>query len=186
MKRSIRKKLVETFDERIPEECSSFERVPRKEQPRGGGLYVRRGEHMSVFVLLQPHDSKEEFTIELAGSKEGRFPWSMIGDGFAWHEADDSNAVCDAAPCSTFRIRLSLLWPPYDDYWWRVSSFRMPDASDFDAVNAYIFNESATDAIQPDLLGTAVEDAIKKLKQFGLPYIDAVEAAARAYGTRSC
>jgi hypothetical protein len=184
MRKSFAKALVKEFKARFPERFPGFPEVPKSQRTRGGVLCSRRPRNVYTgFVYLQLHDARDVFTIEIAGSTGDVFPWECVGSAPAWEEKGKPIFACrDAPPRPRFRIRLSELWPPNNDFWWGVSSFKEPDIGDNEAWEAYIFDDAVEDKIEPDLIDQSLDDVFQKLAEYGMPYFEAVARAAEKRG----
>ncbi len=178
MKPSHRKLLIEYFAARIDTIAPDFSPAPKKIASKSGFLLARKGGRMSTFIHLQPHDRKEMFTLEIAGSKNGLFPWSLLSDEVAWNGYGIPSDVEAAPPASKFRLRLPMLWTPPQDHWWPVSSYKEPDPGDNAGWDEYVFNDAIEDAIRPDCLQESVNAAVSEIAKYGLPYMNACQFGA--------
>jgi hypothetical protein len=121
-------------------------------------------DELHCFVILVPsRKSTDEFTIEIGWSTRGRFPERARPAGIASPERSEFGE-------EEFTCRMNDLWAT-GDVWWQVTEF---DPMDPESQLSYILAgakpisaEEAQAAVAPK-----VEDAIEKLVDHGVPYLE--------------
>jgi hypothetical protein len=123
---------------------------------------------LTFFVMLQPLDNKDQFTVEIAWSDDGKFPWRELGLRFFKIESPRS------------RRRLARLWSKaqIDPVWEVVRSRTLEESrarsqaqsrGDREEVRRLdqLIDVSVEEAIQR--VSPLVADAVQKLIDYGLP-----------------
>lgn len=109
------------------------------------------------FVILIPNSKDDEFTVEIAWSKKGRFP--ELG-GRPNHLDERPEAVDE------YSVRLPYLVNKTDEFWC------VPKKKFGDPVQEIIFNmQKPTDEEAVNALTPLVDDCIEKIIKYGIPHI---------------
>lgn len=115
------------------------------------------------WIVLSPSNKgHDEFNVLLGWSKHARYPeLSMVP--CAQSPSPDRNEFS----YEEYLTRLAYLWSN-DDYWWVISEFHAPTTA-----------QELADSIKPitatqarETVAPIVSDAINKIKEFGLPYLE--------------
>jgi hypothetical protein len=169
MRSDYGKLLRSAFEQKLLAALPQFTRSNETQIPPGCRLYEWLiSTQLTAYLLLVPSDS-EHFTIEIGWTHGGPFPFALFIPQVIRH--------------GSFRCRLSRMWNPPCDYWWKVTAQRTVKDMTLEEIGRF-----DTDFLNPppkmtdadrEVLRTAVDDAIQKIKQYAIPYFEQV---AQDYG----
>lgn len=120
-------------------------------------------EELHCWIVLSPSPKDyDEFTVLIGWSKKGRYPeLSMVPCGEL--PTPERNEFGN----EEYLTRLPFLWAN-EDKWWVVKPFIAPvSLEDFMASLEPVAATEAKEAVEP-----LVEDAIRKITAFGIPYLE--------------
>lgn len=164
MRSELGKAVRKRFGERLKEALSQFDAIKGEKQiAPGSSLYQwRLGPNLDFYLLLQVHHTEDWFTLELAWTRNGRWPAFAMLPGTPDGEPKNGD----------LRFRLGRLWAdPREDVWWQLAP-RPPAGADFDAYTKRVPVAEALARVEP-----LVEDAVQRLVRYGMPYLAKVSAA---------
>lgn len=170
MRSKLRKKLIQRFDALMKENLSQFERLSNEIIPKECSLYGLKvlPPALSLFICLQTHRLRDDFTIEIGLSDKGRWPQSPLSKPYTNIENGE------------FRFRLiHLIRDDNLDIWWtfdkKISSSVLNSQADaiarlraFDTITETPLEECVKE-IEPQ-----IQDSFEKILKFALPYFKAV------------
>lgn len=159
MRGPIRKALLAQVAREFEQRFSRFKRIePESDSPIWMWDFAP---NLKFFVMLQPFERKDQFAVEVGWSDSADFPWRDLGD--LSHIAEPR-----------LRSRLSWLWARGNEspVWDLAPEKTAAIEGDLEAVR-----RGESQAYPPDppveqilsRVGPAVDDAIHKLVQYGLP-----------------
>jgi len=160
MRSPLRKLTIELFRKTMKEQLPLLEPISKgKESPMWS---LRIGSRLTFFILLSiPHDY-DKFYVEIAWSKNGKFPWN-----------DYSEFVKVELP--QCRERLHRFWSKEDDTPWSI----VPELSHEERMKIIIESDDDDDTPlrQPDppveealkRVPPLVEDAVGKVVEYAIP-----------------
>ena len=174
MRKEFAKILRQAFGARLRTAAPGFGEMKLRSDYLGPGerAYADTvGEHIRRWIVLSPSaKDRDEFTVLIGWSTLGRYPeLGMIPCADMPSEARTEFAR------EEYLIRLSMLWSTQDP-WWVVRPWKGGSLKALQASMAPITPEEAERRVIP-----AVDDAIGRLVDIGLPYLDEF---ARAVGAR--
>ena len=163
MRGPLKKEMLACFKKQIETRLSQFKPIPENRDP---WIWEWRVEgNRTFFVLLQPMEKRDQFTVEVSWSESGQFPWGEIGT----RKID--------RPIG--RLRLPNLWA-HDEVGdvWDVDPAKSAGARlHLDALRKGVSGpypvDSPIDQILPGIPALVI-DAVDKLVQFGLPLFQQV------------
>jgi hypothetical protein len=158
MRSPLRKELFACFQRKLLERFAQFALFEK-----GRGTWTWRwtiAPHLTFFLFLQAYDDKDQFTVEVAWSDDGEFPFGAIGRT----KIDEPQG----------RQRLGKLWDKGPEIpVWDV------DPEHSARVREYLKSLSSDQVLEypPDLpiekalprVAPLVDDALDKFEQFGMP-----------------
>lgn len=171
MRKEYGKALHAAFEERMHETFPDF--LPTKVQSKltfPGERYFCRsvGDRLRLWVILVPSPKAESFTVEVGWSRLGRFPELSGRPSSRFPSPERTEFAQDE-----YFARLASLWTTHDP-WWEVEPFSMTDIMENILRSASpVSPEAAREKVAP-----AVEDAIEKLRVYGVPYLTEFQNAA--------
>jgi hypothetical protein len=72
-----------------------------------------------------------------------------------------------------FRFRIGLLWPPHEDFWWRVSQEPEPDLEELANVD---FTKPETVQVDSKFIAAQIDDVMCRIRVYVIPYFEKVAA----------
>jgi hypothetical protein len=161
----LRKGFHETLSKRLPE----FTVVNDATVPPGCRLYERRvcgcG---SEYILLVISPTTDRFTLECAWSRSCSFPaFAPISSPV---DVPAKGIRRDEPGGSTYRFRLASLWSQGKDYWWSLEP--TPEAAYATQGAHNIPTDSG--ARTCGTINQCIDDAVARLEQFGIPFLQHV------------
>lgn len=160
MRPAIRKSLVSHFTAELERTLPQFHRTQAQKHEPPIWACQSVSTLVTFFILLQPHTRADRFSLELAWSENGEFPWEQIGRVNLGEPSGRERYPCwetnkeetwDLAPEATAAIKAQLDALSRGQY--------VPHADIDPPVEQVLPN------IEP-----AVADAVKKLAERGLPF----------------
>ncbi len=165
MRKEFRKKLKQQFGDAVRQHANGFSEMKIR-SPFGEIVYAKitKPEKTGLFIIVFPDMKREAFTLELGWSRKGRFP------ELPFRPSGSPTQTRTEFAQPEFVCRLANLLG-LDDYWWLVQPVIDPLNDDYvELLKASVEPISAEEAelvVKPH-----VEDAIQKLVEFGLPYLE--------------
>jgi hypothetical protein len=171
MRSLIRQKLLTLFTSALERALPEFKRCG-EECATGGTDYsvwaLRLSTNLTFFVMLQPFDKEDQFTVEVGWSDDDKFPWKESGLRFFKIENPKS------------RRRLARLWftgqtepvweivrgRTFEETRARIKAMSRGDREEVKRIDK-LTDVSVEEAIPR--VAPLVEDAVQKLIDFGLP-----------------
>lgn len=172
MKSELGKALRKVFDRELVRRLPMCRPVKpaEVEVPPGWRVYeYHAGKAVRMFIVLAIHSKENEFTIDLAWSKKGRFP-SLLGYMAPVPDPQHGIERADSPIDGEFRFRLGSLMQPPQDRWWRLRA--EPDAVDEMLEE---FSPGRTEQVRSG--GTPqeqVDGAITAIETYGIPYFESI------------
>ncbi|MGD9723618.1 MAG: hypothetical protein AB7O59_19955 [Pirellulales bacterium] len=169
MRSDYGKLLRREFEQELLAALPQFTRSNETQIPPGCRLYEwLMSKELTAYLLLVPSDS-EHFTIEVGWTRGGPFPFALF--------------MPEVIQQGSFRCRLSRMWNPPSEYWWKVTSQRTVKDMTLEEIGRFDMDflnppPKMTDADR-EVLRAAVDDAIQKIQQYAIPYFEQV---AQEYG----
>jgi hypothetical protein len=167
MRRELGKRVRVEFASQIKSRLPQFQLV--KGQALGAGIYLyqwKLAPELSFLLTLQLSTNWEEFTVEMAFSKSGRFHDHFVFSKLPNFPRCGMPAV---AACEEGRFRLGHLWRFAEtnmDFWWEITPhLSLSDLAD-GRWTTDVPLEVAIQNVQPQ-----VTAAIDKIIEHGLPFI---------------
>lgn len=173
MESRIAKKLRKEFEQRLVEQFPQFVRVKTCDIPPGDRLYQwEMGDGLTVYLFLALAPNRDEFTIEAAWSRKGRFPTYMLC--LSPVDIPECDIVRDEPRDGEYRLRLPSLWPPHRDHWWKVSD--RPDVEDMSLEELFDLDAAleAPSADVQDFVQERVAEVMELIAEYGIPYFQQV------------
>jgi hypothetical protein len=172
IKRS-RKLLSRVFARRMAERFPQFE--PEKATEASGGIMQYRWDPasgLSFFLVMQPYEKTDDFTLEAGWSVKGRYPWNNM----AGRPVEDPvrGIPPDSPKDGEFRFRIGELWPPHDEKWWRTSRrWGLGDPFDMSTMIATFTSQTGTefDFTEQEMEGV-VREALDSVERYVVPYFE--------------
>lgn len=165
MRKEYTKALRKAFDAQMAAVIPDFAVTkPQSKFAFPGERYYCRsiGDKLRLWIALVPNPKAEEFTVEVGWSRLGRFPELPARPPAFVPTVERVEFSRDE-----YFTRLACLWSK-DDYWWSIESFDFCDIMGAISQRASpVTPEAARQKVAP-----MVEDAIAKLRVYGLPYLD--------------
>jgi hypothetical protein len=158
MRSPLRKELFVRFEHALRERFPQFTFFEKDRETRTWRWTVAPG--LTFFVFLQAFQGNDQFTVEVAWSEDGQFPWEVVAktkidqpqgrDRLAWlWDKGPETPVWDLDPEHSARVAEHL------------KSLSSEHALEYPP-------DSPTEKLLPRL-GPLVKDAINKFEQFGMP-----------------
>ncbi|TWT32077.1 hypothetical protein [Blastopirellula retiformator] len=168
---TLSKRVVQQFTKKLQELVPGSAKDASVKLPRGFhcfALPLRPDVSTFLVLLISPKD--DEFTLEVAWSTHGRFPFSLSA---IYLPFDPENGSLKDSPIDgEFLFRLPFLYPPYADVWWTV---------DEKSTHEMTMEEILVDdplAPPPEIaandlarVDASLETAMSAVKQFAIPYL---------------
>jgi hypothetical protein len=172
MQPHLRKLLLKEFDHVVTLRLPEFSQISDAGiRGLGGRLYRKQKDcDVSVFVLLVPSLNRNEFTIEVAWSRNSSFPQHRIcGNSVPRPEL---GVDADVPKNDEFRFRIGAFDGRQGDKWWRTSS-QLAQAELPPLERLRSVHEVADEQKLPaDQIKSSVEEAIQELIARALPFVD--------------
>jgi hypothetical protein len=159
MRTTVAKEVRKQFAERLNQKLPGFRAKRNEHVSSGERLFEwRAAPGLSFFLLLQPADDYDEFTIEVSWSTDGDYPMRV-----------SNNSPYEPSRKGKMRFRLCSFWTEEDE-WFCVS----PRPSE-EHLQAYFFGggtdyypESPEEAVQrvPGL----IEEVFRRIHEHAVPY----------------
>jgi hypothetical protein len=166
MRKEYGKALRARFSLEMKSALPQFEEVKVKSVyfwPGDRAFCWEASESLYCWIVLSPSNKDyEEFTVLIGWSKLGRFPeLGMVPC------AELPSAGREEFGNDEYLTRLPFLWGK-EDRWWVVEELRMPlSVAELEASTQPISAAKANEMVAP-----AIEDAIEKLQERGVPYLE--------------
>lgn len=156
MRKELARATRRAFGARLSAVAPQFEEMKGENVGPGSVLYAWQQRPGPVFyILLQFHRFEDWFTLELASSRQAKWPaYALPRD--PWDESPDGEV----------RFRLGRLWEPRKGVWWEFCP-RVP----YDAPLQDHLKRLPVEELLPKV-GPLVDDAIEHVVKYALPYID--------------
>lgn len=171
MRKEYGKALRALFAAEMKRAASHFEEVKVKSVyfwPGDRAYRWQATDRLHCWIVLSPSKKDyDEFTVLIGWSRQGRYPeLSMVP--CAEHPTPNRGEFAR----EEYLTRLPYLWGN-EDRWWVVKEFRAPQSvADLEASVQPIPASEAREAVAP-----LVKDAISKIEETGLPYLEALSRA---------
>lgn len=176
MRTQLSKRVVRQFTQEIKELVPGTQEDTSVKMPRGFHCFEIPLRHdASTFLVLVISSKDNEFTLEVAWSIHGRYPFSLSAIFLPFNPEDGSRK--DTPIDGEFSFRLPILYPPYTDEWWNVDE-KSTHAMTMEEILA---DDPFAPPPQIDTEGLAradasVQKAISAVKQFAIPYLLSLQA----------
>jgi hypothetical protein len=162
MRNALVKAVRRQFSTRLRAELPQFREAKSKDLPGECRLYEWKvSEQLRFYLVLQHHRHRDWFTLEIAWTRNGRWPTQTPVPASPYDEPT-SGDMC---------FRLGKLWAQ-KDIWWEFAPRLSPLEATFDD----FIKEQPLAELLPKV-DSLVEDAIQHLLNDAMPYFRKVAAA---------
>jgi len=165
MRKGLGKPTRRLFFERFVAAFPDFELITRYALKGFTWAFTRRAAPTMQCIWYRQHKHEDSFTLELS--------WSLV-------VADPAEAPLgspqDPLTPQGCRFRLGAFWESGGDYWWAVAD-GPPDlltTTPEEYSRALLHSEPVDLEVRMPRISAAVDDAISRVREWGLPYRDRV------------
>ena len=168
---ALSKRVVKQFTTGIKELVPGSIKEASVKMPRGFHCFevpLRTDAATYLVLVISPKDN--EFTLEVAWSIQGRYPFSLSAIYLPFNPEDGS--IMDSPIDGEFSFRLPLLYPPYADVWWIVDEKSTHEMTiDEILADDPLAPPPKIEADRFPKVDAAVETALSTVRQFAIPYL---------------
>ena len=177
MKQRVSQRVRTCFDQLIKSRFGNMSLCKSGQLRKGDLLYhFDVGNRPSRYLHLQLHTSEDWFTIDVGWSEKGRYPGHLVG--LAFPVSVPALGICASEPIDgELRFRIGFLWPPYQDYWWRLDqehTTELPPEAHLDMILAGQEVPDAGDL----LISERVADALDRVSNYVVPYFESLRQSS--------